>query len=59
MCSFLLFPPLLHAPSSPYFFQLEAEAFPPVAGQNIGILCPLKPNKKIQRQSLEGVERWL
>ena len=28
-------------------------------GQNLGLLCPLKPKKKIQRQSLEGIERWL
>lgn len=43
----------------PYFFQLEAEALLPVAGQNLGVLCPPKPNKKIRRQSLEEVERWL
>ena len=28
-------------------------------GQNLGLLCPLKLKKKIQRQSLEGIERWL
>ena len=30
-----------------------------VAGPNLGPLCPMKPNEKIQRQSLEEVERWL
>lgn len=32
---------------------------PAVDGQNLGLLCPLKPKKKIQRQSLEELERWL
>ena len=30
-----------------------------VAGPNPGLLCPLKLNEKIRRQSLEEIERWL
>ena len=30
-----------------------------VAGQNLGFLCPVKPNKKILRQSLKEIRRWL
>ena len=30
-----------------------------VAGQNLGFLYPVKPNKKILRQSLKEIRRWL